>query len=129
MTSPLLHPPAPFVPDNCTEGSVRLLSGFRNGTVQVCVNRTWGSICDSGWSSQDADVVCRQLGFNTLGTTSLSCDIYSRVIAYDFIATKVLFHTPTPSTATQVGQSGLTMFAALEVRAAYSTVLTMELVF
>ena len=75
--SPLLHPPAPFVPDNCTEGSVRLLSGFRNGTVQVCVNRTWGSICDSGWSSQDADVVCRQLGFNTLGTTSLSCDILS----------------------------------------------------
>ena len=67
---------APFVPDNCTEGNVRLLSGFRNGTVQVCVNRTWGSICDSGWSSQDADVVCRQLGFTTLGTNpQLSCDI------------------------------------------------------
>ena len=50
------------------------------------------------------------------------------MIAYDFIATKVLFHTPTPSSATQVDQSGLTMFAALEVRAAYSTVLTTELV-
>ena len=60
---------APFPPDNCTEGSVRLMHGStaRTGTVQVCVNRTWGSICDSGWSSQDATVVCRQLGFPTLG--------------------------------------------------------------
>ena len=54
--------------------------------------------------------------------------IYSRVIAYDSIATKVPFHTPTPSMATQVDQCGLTMFVALEVRTAYSTVLTMELV-
>ena len=67
----LLHPLAPFVPDNCTEGSVRLFgSTTRSGTVQVCVNRTWGSICDSGWSSRDADVVCRQLRFTTLGTLS-----------------------------------------------------------
>ena len=69
MYSDLLHLLAPFVPDNCTEGNVRILFGStRNGTVQVCVNHTWGSICDSSWSSQDADVICRQLGFNdTLG--------------------------------------------------------------
>ena len=63
----LLYLLAPFVPDNCTEGSVRLLPGFGNGTVQVCVNRTWGSVCDSNWNSQAANVVCRQLGFTTLG--------------------------------------------------------------
>ena len=65
---------APFSPDNCTDGSVRLTHGStpRNGTVQVCVNRTWGSICDSGWSSRDATVVCRQLGFPTLGNRYLT---------------------------------------------------------
>ena len=56
-------------PDNCTHGSVRLLSGEteRRGTVEVCVDGYWGTICHSGWDSRDADVVCRQLGFNTFG--------------------------------------------------------------
>ena len=62
-----LHILAPLVPDNCTEGSVRLNSESRNGTVQVCINRTWGSVCDSNWNSRAANVVCRQLGFTTLG--------------------------------------------------------------
>ena len=65
----LLHLSAPLVPDNCTEGRVRLFqSTTRNGTVQVCVNRTWGSICGRSWDSRDATVTCRQLGFPTLGT-------------------------------------------------------------
>ena len=68
---------ASFSLDNCTDGSVRLTHGStpRNGTVQVCISRTWGSICDSGWNSRAADVVCRQLGFSTFGNrylTSLS---------------------------------------------------------
>ena len=69
----LLHLLAPFVPDNCTEGSVRLLFGSttRSGTVQVCVNDTWGSICDRSWDSRDATVTCRQLGFDTFGNNML----------------------------------------------------------
>ena len=72
---------APFVPDNCTEGSVRLFgSTARNGTVQVCVNQTWGSICDRNWNSQDALVICRQFGFTTFGTTS-SFDVVLHIAA------------------------------------------------
>ena len=37
------------------------------GTVEVCINSFWSSICHNSWDSRDAQVVCRQLGYATLG--------------------------------------------------------------
>ena len=56
--------------DNCTEGDIRLRFGSQSnqGTVEVCINTFWSSICTNSWDSRDAQVVCRQLGYATLGT-------------------------------------------------------------
>lgn len=44
---------------------MRLVDGstIDDGRVEVCINQAWGSICSSGWSSQDVFVVCKQLGY------------------------------------------------------------------
>ena len=49
----------------CTYGEVRLVGGSSSseGRVEMCYRGVWGSICTSGWSNNDAFVVCRQLGF------------------------------------------------------------------
>ena len=57
---------------SCKEGDIRLANGNvpSEGLVQVCLSGTWGSVCDDLWDNRDAQVVCRQLGFNS---TSQSC--------------------------------------------------------
>lgn len=56
----------------CEEGDVRLQGGanIREGRVEVCVNETWSTVCDLGWSSVDANIVCGQLNFVNQGIMS-----------------------------------------------------------
>ena len=50
---------------SCTNGDVRLVGGTvpSQGRVEVCLSQVWGTVTDDGFSTVDARVVCRQLGY------------------------------------------------------------------
>ena len=42
-------------------------NGDYEGTVEICFNNLWGLVSESGWSTTDAEVTCRQLGYEPSG--------------------------------------------------------------
>lgn len=48
------------------DGSVRLSDGPNplEGRLEICINNAWGTVCPDEFSSDEAGIVCRSLGFD-----------------------------------------------------------------
>lgn len=70
----------------CEDGSIRLVNGtgrqLYEGRVEVCISNHWGTICDDGWSSNEATAVCQQLGFTNGSAQSLRYNFLSLNICF-----------------------------------------------
>lgn len=49
---------------------------YNGGLVKVFRNNTWGYVCDDDWDIKDANVACRQLGFNRGAAKFVSASWY-----------------------------------------------------
>lgn len=61
-----------------TELRVRLRSGYTSnqGRVEIYLNDTWGTVCDNNWGIEEANVICRMVGFSEGAWSTHCCGWY-----------------------------------------------------
>ena len=66
---------------------MRLVNGtlYQEGRIEICVNGVWGSICNNGWTSASAFIICKQLGFTDSGIQE------SHIIELIHVPTQIMY--------------------------------------
>ena len=71
----------------CASGDIRLVGGSSQseGRVEICQNNAWGTVCDDFWDTNDATVVCRQLGYSIRGAVARTRAFFGQGIGNIFL--------------------------------------------
>ena len=66
--------------------------------MEVCFSNVWGTVCDNGWSTADATVVCGQLGYSRAGETdTIICGQVHYMLCICLVVSST-YYVPTVST-------------------------------
>ena len=63
---PILNADVSTSVGSCDEGDIRLVGGANVtiGRIEVCINNAWGTVCNNRFGTNEALVICRQLGYS-----------------------------------------------------------------
>lgn len=61
---------------DCTNGDISLIDGpnVREGRVQICLNKAWGTVCNTRFSDEDAAIACLSMEFEKIGIVLVYCN-------------------------------------------------------